>query len=142
MSVILLLLLVTLILSLGVSWLVAKLFGSSIESILRRIIDDEISQVWSKYLRFAILVVGVSNGVRVWDYEKYLNPSKEGPVIALTTERWVFELYHTVISALQGIAWLLLVFFVFALLAYVVMRAIDLRQGVRQGKAASPPPSE
>jgi len=139
--VILLLLLVTLILSLGVSWLVAKLFGSSIESILRRIIDDEISQVWSKYLRFAILVVGVSNGVRVWDYEKYLNPSKEGPVIALTTERWVFELYHTVISALQGIAWLLLVFFVFALLAYVVMRAIDLRQGVRQGKA-SPPPSE
>lgn len=139
---ILLLLLVTLILSLGVSWLVAKLFGSSIESILRRIIDDEISQVWSKYLRFAILVVGVSNGVRVWDYEKYLNPSKEGPVIALTTERWVFELYHTVISALQGIAWLLLVFFVFALLAYVVMRAIDLRQGVRQGKAASPPPSE
>jgi hypothetical protein len=142
MSVILLLLLVTLILSLGVSWLVAKLFGSSIESILRRIIDDEISQVWSKYLRFAILVVGVSNGVRVWDYEKYLNPSKEGPVIALTTERWVFELYHTVISALQGIAWLLLVFFVFALLAYVVMRAIDLRQGVRQGMAASPPPSE
>ena len=139
---ILLLLLVTLILSLGVSWLVARLFGSSIESILRRIIDDEISQVWSKYLRFAILVVGVSNGVRVWDYEKYLNPSKEGPVIALTTERWVFELYHTVISALQGIAWLLLVFFVFALLAYVVMRAIDLRQGVRQGKAASPPPSE
>lgn len=138
---ILLLLLVTLILSLGVSWLVAKLFGSSIESILRRIIDDEISQVWSKYLRFAILVVGVSNGVRVWDYEKYLNPSKEGPVIALTTERWVFELYHTVISALQGIAWLLLVFFVFALLAYVVMRAIDLRQGVRQGKT-SPPPSE
>lgn len=141
MSVILLLLLVTLILSLGVSWLVAKLFGSSIESILRRIIDDEISQVWSKYLRFAILVVGVSNGVRVWDYEKYLNPSKEGPVIALTTERWVFELYHTVISALQGIAWLLLVFFVFALLAYVVMRAIDLRQGGRQGKT-SPPPSE
>ena len=138
---ILLLLLVTLLLSLGVSWLVARLFGSSIESILRRIIDDEISQVWSKYLRFAILVVGVSNGVRVWDYEKYLNPSKEGPVIALTTERWVFELYHTVISALQGIAWLLLVFFVFALLAYVVMRAIDLRQGVRQGKA-SPPPSE
>ena len=136
---ILLLLLVTLILSLGVSWLVAKLFGSSIESILRRIIDDEISQVWSKYLRFAILVVGVSNGVRVWDYEKYLNPSKEGAVIALTTERWVFELYHTVISALQGIAWLLLVFFVFALLAYVVVRAFDLRQGLRQGKSQTPP---
>ena len=136
---ILLLLLVTLILSLGVSWLVARLFGSSIESILRRIIDDEISLVWSKYLRFAILVVGVSNGVRVWDYEKYLNQNKEGTVVALTTERWIFELYHTVISALQGIAWLLLVFFVFALLAYVVVRAFDLRQGLRQGKFPTAP---
>ena len=139
MSVILLLLLVTLILSLGVSWLVARLFGSSIESILRRIIDDEISLVWSKYLRFAILVVGVSNGVRVWDYEKYLSQNKEGTVVALTTERWIFELYHTVISALQGIAWLLLVFFVFALLAYVVVRAFDLRQGLRQGKSPTAP---
>ncbi|MFZ4627234.1 MAG: hypothetical protein ACOYNR_02785 [Blastocatellia bacterium] len=136
---ILLLLLVTLILSLGVSWLVARLFGPSIESILRRIIDDEISLVWSKYLRFAILVVGVSNGVRVWDYEKYLNQNKEGTVVALTTERWIFELYHTVISALQGIAWLLLVFFVFALLAYVVVRAFDLRQGLRQGKSPTAP---
>ena len=136
---ILLLLLVTLILSLGVSWLVARLFGSSIESILRRIIDDEISLVWSKYLRFAILVVGVSNGVRVWDYEKYLSQNKEGTVVALTTERWIFELYHTVISALQGIAWLLLVFFVFALLAYVVVRAFDLRQGLRQGKSPTAP---
>jgi len=136
---ILLLLLVTLILSLGVSWLVARLFGSSIESILRRIIDDEISLVWSKYLRFAILVVGVSNGVRVWDYEKYLSQNKEGTVVALTTERWIFELYHTVISALQGIAWLLLVFFVFALLAYVVVRAFDLRQSLRQGKSPTAP---
>jgi len=136
---ILLLLLVTLLLSLGVSWLVARLFGSSIESILRRIIDDEISLVWSKYLRFAILVVGVSNGVRVWDYEKYLSQNKEGTVVALTTERWIFELYHTVISALQGIAWLLLVFFVFALLAYVVVRAFDLRQGLRQGKSPTAP---
>lgn len=139
MSLILLLLLVTLVLSLGVSWLVARLFGSSIESILRRIIDDEISLVWSKYLRFAILVVGVSNGVRVWDYEKYLSQNKEGTVVALTTERWIFELYHTVISALQGIAWLLLVFFVFALLAYVVVRAFDLRQGLRQGKSPATP---
>lgn len=136
---ILLLLLVTLILSLGVSWLVARLFGSSIESILRRIIDDEISLVWSKYLRFAILVVGVSNGVRVWDYEKYLSQNKEGTVVALTTERWIFELYHTIISALQGIAWLLLVFFVFALLAYVVVRAFDLRHGLRQGKSPATP---
>lgn len=139
MSLILLLLLVTLVLSLGVSWLVARLFGSSIESILRRIIDDEISLVWSKYLRFAILVVGVSNGVRVWDYEKYLSQNKQGTVVALTTERWIFELYHTVISALQGIAWLLLVFFVFALLAYVVVRAFDLRQGLRQGKSSATP---
>jgi hypothetical protein len=137
---IILLLLVALTLSLSVSWLVARFFGGPIESILRRIIDDEISHIWSRYLRFAILVVGVSNGVRVWDYEKYLGQTKEWGLVTLTPERWILEVYHTLISALQGIAWLLLVFFVFALLAYVIVRAFELRSNPRPGSSPSPSP--
>ncbi|WP_448671009.1 hypothetical protein [Pseudoxanthomonas mexicana] len=41
-------------------------------------------------------------------------------IIALTTERWVLEVYRTIIETLQGIAWMLLAFFAAALLAYVV----------------------
>ena len=50
----------------------------------------------------------------------------------LTFERWVLEIYRTVIETLQGIAWMLLVFFVFALVAYVVVRVAELKLGERR----------
>ena len=46
-------------------------------------------------------------------------------IIALTTERWVLELYRTIIETLQGIAWMLLVFFLCSLVAYVVVIGRD-----------------
>ncbi|TJZ72072.1 hypothetical protein [Chitiniphilus eburneus] len=126
------LLLVTLVVATVVSLLVALAFSKPIDSILKRIIADEISVAWLKYLKFAILVVGVSAGVRIYELEKYITPArwdKEARVVSLTTERWVLELYRTVIEALQGIAWLLLVFFIFALIAYVIVRIAEMRQG-------------
>jgi len=126
------LLLVTLVLSFAVSLIVAKAFSTPIDNILKRIIADAISAAWLKYLKFAILVVGVSAGVRIYELEKYITPQrwdKEAKIIELTNERWILELYRTVIETLQGIAWLLLVFFVFALIAYVIVRIAEMRQG-------------
>ncbi len=40
----------------------------------------------------------------------------------------MLELYRTIIETLQGIASVLLVFFVFALVAYVIMRGFELRR--------------
>ncbi len=57
------LLLATFIVALAVSFLVMRLFTKPVDSVLRRIIADEISAAWSKYMKFAILVVGVSTGV-------------------------------------------------------------------------------
>jgi hypothetical protein len=76
----------------------------------------------------AIVVVGVSGGVRPWDYEKYITPMKDQPVLVLNSDRWVLELYRTVIGTAQSITWMLLVFFVFALIAYVLLRGAELRQ--------------
>lgn len=121
------LLIVTFLLSLAISWLVMAFFAKPLQNVLRRIIADEISAVWSKYLKFAILVVGISSGVRVWEFEKYITPSKEGVIIALTRDRWIFEVYSTIIGALQGIAWLLLVFFIFALIAFVIIRIFEMK---------------
>jgi len=125
------LLLVTLVLALAVSALVAGMFTRPLESILNRIIADEISAAWLKYLKFAILVVGVSAGVRISELEKYITPwryDKDARIVELTQERWVLELYRTVIETLQGIAWMLLVFFVFALIAYVIVRMAELKR--------------
>ena len=126
------LLLVTLIVASAVSLLVARAFAKPLDSILRRIIADEISGAWLRYLKFAILVVGISAGVRIYELEKYITPQhwdKEAKIVQLTNERWVLEIYRTVIESLQGIAWMLLVFFVFALIAYVIVRIAELKRG-------------
>ena len=122
------LLLVTFAIALAVSFLVVSLFRNSIASILGRIVAEEISSAWWRYMTFAIYVVGVSGGVRVWDLEKYITPRpEESAAIVLNAERWTLEVYRTIIGSLQSIAWMLLVFFVFALIAYVIVRGMEAR---------------
>ncbi len=85
-------------------------------------------------MTFAIYVVGVSGGVRVWELEKYVNPrGKDVPPIELNADRWTLEVYRTIIETLQSIAWMLLVFFVAALIAYVVVRGFELRRQTPSG---------
>jgi large-conductance mechanosensitive channel len=128
------LLLATFVLAVGVSALVAKAFEKPIDGILKRIIADPISKAWLKYLMFAIYVVGISSGVRLWELQRYVTPPQGGrpEIIQLNNERWVLEIYSTVISTLQGLAWLLLVFFVVALIAFVIVRVFELRQNHAQ----------
>ena len=136
-----LLLVVTLLISIGISIAVMQAFAKPLNAILYRIIADEISAAWLKYLKFAILVVGVSAGVRVREFEKYISPSrwdKDAKVVEFTTQRWVLELYQTAIETLQGIAWMLLVFFMFALIAYVIVRIAETKMGASIVKVGSP----
>lgn len=116
------LLAVTLLLSAAVAWGVTWMFSKPIDRILTRIIADDISKAWLRYMQFATLVVGVSSGVRIHELERYITApqwmgKEKAQIIALTTERWVLEVYRTIIETLQGIAWMLLAFFAVALLA-------------------------
>ncbi|MFQ5706533.1 MAG: hypothetical protein ACE5HO_03740 [bacterium] len=124
------LLVVTFVIALAVSFVVVRVFNAPLNSILKRIISETISEAWLKYLKFAIVVVGISSGVRIWQLEKYITSpqQKDAKVVALTTERWVLEVYRTIIGTLQGVAWLLLVFFVFALIAYVIVKIFESRK--------------
>ncbi|MGN6222647.1 hypothetical protein [Pseudoxanthomonas sp.] len=127
------LLAVTLLLAAIVSWLVSRAFYRPIGSILDRIIADSISDAWRRYMKFAILVVGVSSGVRIDELERYITAPQwaeadKARIIALTPERWLLEVYRTIIETLQGIAWMLLAFFVIALLAYVVVRLSEMKR--------------
>lgn len=84
------LLLVTLVLAIFTAAIVARAFAKPIESILRRIVADDISYAWQRYLQFAIVVVGVSAGVRINDLERYITPPqwvKDAQIIQLTNER-------------------------------------------------------
>ena len=123
------LLIVTFIVATTVSITVAKAFTKPVDQILKRIIADEISGAWRRYLMFALFVVGISSGVRIWDLEKYITkrPIRDAEIIELTGERWVLEVYRTIIETLQGVAMVLLVFFIVALLAFVVVRVFEIR---------------
>ena len=110
-----------------VSGLVVLVFRRPVRAILARLIQEELSGAWWRFMAFAMLVVGVSGGVRVWDLEKYITPRpEETDAIVLNAERWTLEIYRTVIGSMQSLAWLLLVFFVFALVAYVVTRGMEM----------------
>lgn len=124
------LLIATFIVSVAVASIVVLLFTRPIDRIMRRIIQEDVGKAWTRYLQFAIYVVGIGSGAQVWSLERYLTPQGPGQqVLELTTDRWVLEIYGTILQTLQSTAMLLLVFFVFALIAMVIVRALESRRG-------------
>jgi len=123
------LLLVNFLLAAAVATVVVLVFRKPVRAILHRIIGEEIQAAWSRYVMFAVFVVGVSGGVRLWELGRYITPDKEtGKVLELTHDRWVLEIYSTIVGALQADTWMLLVFFLFALLAFVVVKGFELKR--------------
>ncbi len=123
------LLVVTFLIAIATSALVASLFSRPVKKVLDRLVSDDLGSTWRRYIIFAVYVVGISGGVRVWDLERYITPrTKDDLPIALNSDRWVLEVYKTIVGTLQSIAWMLLVLFLFALLAYVVVRGFELRR--------------
>ena len=134
---------VTFVVAAATSCAAALLFRGPVRQILARLVSPELAGAWQRYLVFAVFVVGLSSGVRVWELEKYITPRPQegGPVgpVVLNTERWVLEVYRTVIESLQGIAWVLLLFFSMALVAYVIVQAFEWRRAVKGPEAAAGP---
>lgn len=123
------LLIVLFVVSVAVSAVVAFLFDKPIRQILTRTVSTDLTSAWTRYLKLAIFVVGISGGVRIWALERYVSrraPTDE--LLQLNRDRWIIELYQTVMGTLQSTVWLLLVFFVFALIAYVIMRGLETRR--------------
>jgi len=66
------LLIVTFFIALATSLLVVWLFRTPVQTILDRVVSDSLSGAWHRYLSFAVVVVSVSGGVRIWQLEKYI----------------------------------------------------------------------
>lgn len=116
------------LIALLVSYLVVIIFKEPIRKILKRIISEDLHHSWVRYVVFAVFVVGFSGGIRLWEIDRYITPDKEtGKIIELTKERWVLEIYRTIIGTLQSDTWMLLVFFLFALIAFVLVKGFELK---------------
>ena len=131
------LLAVTFLIALTVTFVVARVFQRPIGAILERIFADKISSAWQRYVTFAIYVVGISGGVRIWDLEKYISPHGPGEAqLMLNRDRWVLEVYRTIVETLQSTGWLLLAFFLITLVAYMIVRIVE------KVAASSPHPTQ
>lgn len=137
------LLLVTFAIAFATALAVHLLFRQPIGAILDRIVTEDLSAAWQRYIIFALYVVGISGGVRIYDLERYItSPTGEEAPLTLTGDRWTLEVYRTVIETLQSIAWMLLVFFVFALIAYVVVQGFQHFSNRKKGGSGSDPGAE
>ncbi len=126
------LLIVNLIVSLLVCYIVARIFRDPVSKILQRLIAEDISQAWSKYIIFTIYVVGISGGVEIYKLEQYIAPKVNAEALELTTERWILEIYRCIIETLKSDAWMLLIFFMFVLIAYVIMKGFEMKRLSKQ----------
>ncbi|MCI4398440.1 MAG: hypothetical protein JHC34_06315 [Acidobacteria bacterium] len=134
------LLVITFLVAAGTSTVAAMLFSRPVNKILGRLVSEQLAPIWRRYILFAIYVVGISGGVRVWDVERYVTPDKEGKLLTLNSDRWVIEIYKTIMGSLESVAWMLLIFFLFALLAYVVVRGFEMKHaGDEKGKKDQTP---
>jgi hypothetical protein len=123
--------LVTFLLALGISSGVAWAGKEPIEGILHHFFSFNVTAAMSKYLRLAIVLIGVSSGARIRILEEFIGASAATKIQmtdALTQEFWVVELYRTSITTLEGILWLLLLFSLVVFAAYWIMRKSELKQ--------------
>jgi len=119
----LLLLVVTLVISLVVSLAVIFFFRKPVDRIFQRIIGEEIANAWRKFLMFALVVVGVSSGSSIWRLERFVeNQGEGGSPAVITVQAWGLEIYRSILQTLGGMAWALLIFFIVALIAFVIVK--------------------
>ncbi|WP_312592606.1 hypothetical protein [Stutzerimonas nitrititolerans] len=83
------LLVVTLAVSALVCFIATRFSDKPIGSILTRLVSEELSFAWHRYITFAIYVVGISGGGRIWALERYITPNtEEASVVQLNAARW------------------------------------------------------
>jgi len=137
------LLMVMLAIAIVVSLAVVCTFSAPVKGILKALIPGEIHAAWLRYVQFAAGVVGVTKGVNISLLERFVNPPLYGGnpagILKLTGERWALEAYRSVIGTLQGIACVLLAFFMAAFIAQVLVRIFESRKADSVPKSGADP---
>jgi hypothetical protein len=119
-----LLLVVTFSLATAASYVVTRMFDKPLAGIIARLIPDELSVAWHRYVLFGLYLIGVNGGVRIWEFQKYVLPiGAARDTLILTPDRWALEVYRTLMGTLQSTAQVLLLLFICALIGYVIVRA-------------------
>jgi len=117
------------LLSLLVSIIAMFFFSKPIRVMVSSILPDELATAWSTFMRYMIVVIGVGGGVRIYNYEKYLDTGAADHVpVPLTSGRWALELYDTLLNTLSSIGWLVFWLFAIVMIAYVILKVRERKK--------------
>ena len=111
------------LLALGVSYGVARLASEVIDAVLQRFVSRQVGEAFTKYLGFAIVVVGIASRSRVRLLEDFMGApayNRDTLNAQLTQELWVVAMYHTIVDSLEGIAWLFVIVGLILLAALII----------------------
>lgn len=130
------------LLALALSATIAWLSREAMDTVLRRFVGDPVVRSgFEKYIRFAIVVVGLSSGTRAKALQEYIAAAdwnKPALQAALTQEFWTLELYRTVMGTLEGVAGLLLLCIFLALIAPAVLPMLKVEPPKDLGQQGKP----
>jgi hypothetical protein len=121
-----LLLLLTIATAVTTAFVLARLTDKLVALLIGRLVDDkELCTAWTKYIRLAIYVVGVTGGVKVYQLERYLSGSYElDPEIG----RIGIEIFRAASDAAVAVIWLLLPVFLVSLIIGEVRKVVGARK--------------
>ena len=123
------LLIALLAIALLITSIVVLAFRKPIRGIFSRLIGEAVSEAWVRFFTFALYVVGISSAVQAYRLDKYVTKQSKDAVLSdLNLNTWVLEIYQSVRSVLGGLAWSLMSFFTVALIAFIIVRACELKR--------------
>jgi hypothetical protein len=104
------------------SLLAAVLFDRATGAVFVRAFGEEVGRGWRWLVRFAVVVVGVASGVRLYDLQRF---AEEGEAPRLNAAEWLLEVYRSAIEALESVVWALLLFFLVVLFIALLGRRAE-----------------
>ncbi|MDE0301124.1 MAG: hypothetical protein OXN17_21045 [Candidatus Poribacteria bacterium] len=109
-----------------ISFCVVKVFEKPIAAILSRIIKDEVSRFFIKYVKLATYLVGISRGIRIFQlYEDMRKLNADNQDFDWIDILWMSGIYGTIIGTLQAIVHIYLWLFLLLSLLYIMVKVLE-----------------
>lgn len=114
-----------------VSFCVASVCEKPLSILMERIIQNETSRMFTRYVRYATYLVGISHGVRLhpigFEIVAHFSEHDYDPAHILEHnldyQLLLMWIQMVIIQSLTAIAYMYLAFFIFGLIAYITVKA-------------------
>lgn len=113
------------------SFCVASLCEKPLSIFMRRIIQNETSSAFTKYVRYVTCLVGISHGVTVnaLSSELKVHILERLPILRVPSFPewwiWLIGILTVIMQSLTAIASMYLVFFIFGFVAYITVKVVE-----------------